>query len=169
MCGGRDTRMTKRFDTLLAACFLVFFLVLSCDRVEEKSLSGVAPIESANIQTFSMVAWLSTPRQQVRIHVAKASAVGQLIDLRVFGGFQIEMTDVTVAEQFGKPVQTRTDAFGGTWAMWKSDAIVGRRRHKTTRGTNRYHAVGLSKPTRTGFQKKYFARLFSTYLVPRNR
>jgi hypothetical protein len=76
------------------------------------------PLENVAFHSFSVLEWITTPHQEMRIQLQQQSDVRQLVDLRIFGDFQPEMTDEIVAKKFGKPEQTRTDDFGGTWTRY---------------------------------------------------
>lgn len=108
----------KQRTCLLVCCGLAVLGQTGCDRTEERSIPGTSPIQVTTVTRFVAVPWISTPLQTVRIQVRDNDDLAALIDMRIFGGFQPEMTDEQAIARFGKPALTRTDEFGGTWARY---------------------------------------------------
>src|SRR5262249_18829613 len=63
--------------------------------------------------------WVTSPVQDIKIQLQQQSNVEQLVDLRVFGDFQPNMTDEELIARFGQPSQRWTDNFGGTWSTYR--------------------------------------------------
>jgi hypothetical protein len=99
---------------------LLLFFVHGCDHIVEETLSFPPPLENVTVHTFASLEWVTSPSQRIGIHLKQQSDIKQLVDLRIFGDFQPEMTDEAVTAQFGQPVQTRTDDFGGTWSRYST-------------------------------------------------
>lgn len=115
------TRRSKIALVSLATVVLVLlFFVHGCEHVVDQTLSFRPPLENVAFHSFSVLEWITTPHQEMRIQLQQQSDVRQLVDLRVFGDFQPEMTDEIVVKKFGKPEQTRTDDFGSTWTRYST-------------------------------------------------
>jgi len=116
--------MTPRSKTVLiglgATILLLVFFVRGCDHITEETLALSPPLENVTIHTFASLEWVARPTQRIGIHLRQQSEINQLLDLRVFGDFQPEMTDEDVVSRFGNPSQRSTDKFGGTWSRYST-------------------------------------------------
>ncbi|HXM95264.1 MAG TPA: hypothetical protein VOA64_13590 [Candidatus Dormibacteraeota bacterium] len=115
------SRRSKIVLTSFGTVVLLFlFFFHGCDHISEETLAFPPPLENVTVHTFATLEWVTRPSQRIGIHLKQQSDIKQLVDLRVFGDFQPEMTDETATAQFGKPVQTRTDDFGATWSRYST-------------------------------------------------
>jgi len=114
--------MTRRFKTALislgAVVLVLLFFVHGCEHMEEETISFAPPVGNVEFESFSILEWVTSPHQEIRIRLKQPSDIMQLLDLRVFGDFQPEMTDEDAITRFGKPLQTRADDFGGSWSKY---------------------------------------------------
>jgi hypothetical protein len=98
---------------VLALCFFP-----ACERSIERSFAVDPPLTKADVRSFTPVALISKPTQTITLHVAQQADLRSVVDLAVFGKLQPEIADSTAEILFGKPVQVRTDDFGGTWSRY---------------------------------------------------
>jgi hypothetical protein len=106
--------------SLGAVVLAVLYFVYGCDYVHNVTVSFPSPLENVDFHSYSTLRWVTAPSQRIMIHLKQQSDIKQLVDLRVFGDFQPEITDDSAVAQFGKPIQTRTDDFGGTWSRYST-------------------------------------------------
>ncbi len=97
--------------------------LLGCDRVAEQRASFASPVGDVTFHSFSTIQWVTSPTQRVNIRVKETKNVEKLVDFRLFGDFQPELTDDQVTAQFGAPTQKHTDDFGGMW--WRYSTPLG--------------------------------------------
>jgi hypothetical protein len=116
--------MTRKFRIALinlgAVVSAVLYFVCGCDYVHNLTVAFPSPLENVDFHSYSTLRWVTAPSQRIKIHLKQQSDIKQLVDLRVFGDFQPEITDDSAVSQFGKPIQTRTDEFGGTWSRYST-------------------------------------------------
>ena len=109
--------MTRRskFTILSLAAVAIFVLlyVHGCEHEENASVRFPPPLGDVEFRSFWLLEWVTSPHQDITIRLQQQADVKQLIDLRVFGNFQPDMSDKEVLARFGEPSQTRTDNFGG--------------------------------------------------------
>jgi hypothetical protein len=98
--------------------FVLLMFAHGCEHVVDQTVSFPPPLGNVALHSFSVLEWITTPHQEIRIELQQQSDVGQLVDLRVFGDFQPEMTEEIAVKKFGKPERTRTDDFGGDWTRY---------------------------------------------------
>ena len=115
--------MTRRslkivLTSLGAGALALLFFVHGCERVDSQTILFPPPLGNVTFESFSVLLWVTIPSQEVRIQLNKLAEVNQLVELRVFGDFQPEMTNEDVVARFGNPSQIRTDNFGGTWSKY---------------------------------------------------
>jgi hypothetical protein len=116
--------MTRKSSIALislgALVLVVLYFVYGCEYVDNVTASFPSPLENVDFHSYSTLRWVTSPSQRVGIHLKLQSDIKRLVDLRAFGSFQPEMTDEDVVAQFGQPIQTWTDNFGGTWAKYST-------------------------------------------------
>ena len=114
--------MTRRSKIILtgfgAIVLVILFFVHGCEHIENTTISFPPPLGNVEFHSFSVLEWVTSPSQEINIRLKQQSDVKSLLDLRVFGDFQPEMTDEVVIARFGKPQQTRADNFGGSWSRY---------------------------------------------------
>lgn len=97
---------------------MLLFFVHGCEHTEDETISFAPPLGNVEFHCFSLLEWVKSPSQEVKIRLKQQSDTKSLLDLRVFGDFQPEMTDGDVIARFGKPLQTPADNFGGSWSRY---------------------------------------------------
>ncbi|HTQ61615.1 MAG TPA: hypothetical protein VMI32_15440 [Candidatus Solibacter sp.] len=113
------TRRSKYAISSLAAVTLFMLLyVHGCEHEENASIAFPPPVGNVEFHSFWGFEWVTSPSQEIYIRLQQQSDLKQLIDLRIFGNFQPDMSDKEVLARFGEPSQTRTDNFGGTWSKY---------------------------------------------------
>ena len=127
------------------AVVAILFFARGCERLVERTVSFPAPLGNVDFENFSVLAPLTTPIQEIRIQVEQIPDIAQLLDLRVFGEFQPEMTDAELAARFGKPQRTYTDDFGSTWSEYSTPlgyVRIGYDRRTSSAGQDENRAEG---------------------------
>jgi hypothetical protein len=116
--------MTRWSNTVLFGLgtfiLAILYFAYGCEHTDDKTVSLPPPLGDVEFHSFSLLQWITSPTQEVKIRLKQQSDIKQLLDLRVFGNFQPEMTDEDAVAQFGEPVQRWTDNFGGTWAKYST-------------------------------------------------
>lgn len=114
--------MTRRSKTTLiclgAIVLVILFFVHGCEQTEDKTISFSPPLGNVEFHSFSVLEWVTSPSQEINIRLKQESDVKSLLDLRVFGDIQPEMTDEVIIARFGKPREIRADNFGGSWSRY---------------------------------------------------
>ncbi len=116
--------MTRRSKTTViglgSVVLLVLYFVYGCEHMVDETASFPPPLGDIEFHSFSALQWLTIPSQEIKIRLKQQADIKHLIDLRVFGNFQPEMTNEEIVAQFGAPIQTWTDKFGGTWVKYST-------------------------------------------------
>src|SRR5260370_23919864 len=96
--------MTRRSKIILtgfgAIVLVILFFVHGCEHIENTTISFPPPLGNVEFHSFSVLEWVTSPSQEINIRLKQQSHVKSLLDLRVFGDFQPEMTDELVVARF---------------------------------------------------------------------
>lgn len=104
-----EMTMLRRF--LIGAMTSIVLLLAGCARYEEATLSSNPPISKVDVHSFrGALSWKTSER--IDIYLAQNAHVGEIVDLRVFGGLEPEANPET---RYGKAHSSRRDDYGMPW------------------------------------------------------
>ena len=121
-CPSGVIRMSRKskigVSSMAVIAILILLYVHGCEHEENASISFPPPLGNVEFRSFWILEWVTSPLQDITIRLQQDSDLKQLVDLRVFGNLQPDMSDEEVIASFGEPTQRWTDDFGGTWSSY---------------------------------------------------
>ncbi len=77
--------MTRRSKTALVClgivALVILYFVYGCERTDDETVSLPPPLGNVEFDSFSVLEWLTSPSQEIKIRLKQQSDIEQLVDL----------------------------------------------------------------------------------------